>query len=95
LYLLEEYNVDNKLTELSVELSPDTTIKCFNLGSLNRFKQLGSVMISLDKMNNVLINGNKIRINENEITLLIYDPVTDTIVDNVSYDFFNSVVIHQ
>jgi hypothetical protein len=46
-------------------------------------------------MNNILINGTKIKISDNEINLLIYDPVTDKIVDNVSLDYDNSVVIHQ
>jgi hypothetical protein len=92
--ILESFNVDNKKTMLSVE-TRNTTIKCFNIGSLNRFKQLGSVMISLDKMNNILINGTKIKLSDNKINLLIYDPVTDKIVDNVSLDYENAVVIHQ
>jgi hypothetical protein len=92
--ILKSFNVDNNKARLSVE-TQNATIECINIGSLNRFKQLGSVMISLDKMNNILINGAKIRLNENEINLLIYDQATDKIVDNVSLDYENSVVIHQ
>jgi len=92
--ILEEFNVNNNLTKLTVE-TQNTIIQCFNIGSLDRFKQLGSVMISLDKMNNILINGTKIKLSDNKINLLIYDQVTDKIVDNVSLDYDNSVVIHQ
>jgi hypothetical protein len=92
--ILKSFNIDNKLTKLSVE-TQNTIIKCFNIGSINRFKQLGSVMISLDKMNNILINGTKIRLSDYYINLLIYDPVTDKIIDSVSLDYENSVVVHQ
>jgi hypothetical protein len=90
----KELAIDNNSTDLSIGIL-NKTIKCFNIGSMNRFKQFGSRMISLDKMNNILVNGNKIKLDENNINLIIYDPVTDTIVDNVSFDLYNSVVIHQ
>jgi len=90
----KKYNFDNNISNLSL-LIQGTTIPCFNIGSIDRFKQFGSVMISLDKTGNILVNGNTIKQNDNEINLIIYDPVTDTIADNVSFDFNSSVVIHQ
>jgi hypothetical protein len=90
----EILNIDNNSTDLSIRIL-NRTIPCFNIGSIDRFKQFGSVMISLDKMNNIQVNGIKIKLDENNINLIIYDPVTDKIVDNVSFDFNNLVVIHQ
>jgi hypothetical protein len=85
---------DNNSTDLSIRML-NRTIPCFNIGSIDRFKQFGSVMISLDKMNNILVNGIKVKLDENNINLIIYDPVTDTIVDNVSINLYNPVIIHQ
>jgi len=90
----EILNIDKDSTDLSIRIL-NITIPCFNIRSINRFKQFGSVMISLDKMNNILVNGIKIELDENNINLIIYDPVTDKIVDIVTFDFINSVVIHQ
>jgi hypothetical protein len=90
----KELDIDNNSTDLSIRIL-NRTIQCLNIGSIDRFKQFGSIMISLDKMNNTLINGIGIELDENNINLIIYDPVTDTIVDNVSFDFYNSIVIHQ
>jgi len=90
----KRYNVDNNTANLSIRIQ-DAMIPCFNIGSMDRFKQFGSVMISLDKMGNILVNGRKIRQNENDINLIIYDPVTDTIADNVSFDFQNAVIIRN
>jgi len=79
-----KYNLDNSQANFSIRIR-DTKLSGINLNSVlskDRFKQLGSVMISLDNENNILVNGIKIAVEEGYINLLIYDPVTDRIVTN-------------